>query len=298
MLFSAASILAQEVQPRPSHLLTQNTAPRVPQVEFEQSPNPEEWEYRECTDQDKKKAVSALEKDYPIGYRNVFKANPKSFLDSAWWTSCVNAINVDNIVVAIHETVHHLGYPKNGKEIGQYLLLDGKELPFLLDRGFFPPHLAGANQGFPQDTLFRDYMSYTEGIENAGVKFPMLLDELNAYSHGLATANAMKNRPVYKRQWRRGTMALMSYLAAYAKRAEALGREKNTWKTLSQPANLATIRTLYGQAEKTVEESCSLESDGEDRVFIKYLCQPENNTALANLLGRSLKCFSHCRIGK
>jgi hypothetical protein len=54
---------------------------------------------------------------------------------------------------------------------------------------------------------------------------------------------------------------------------------------------------LYTQAERSVEESCALESDGMEEHYVKYLCQPGNVSALSRLLGRSVACFSRCRIG-
>jgi|GEM_PF-5701691 len=244
---------------------------------------------RNCTPRDKERALDLLRREHPEGYRLV-KKDLKQFREDAWWQDCANSENFDNLIVALHETVHGVSFPEGESGRENYPLIEGKQLKYLDNVGFFPPHRAGAE--FPNDTFKDLYFTNKPDVTNSAQEFPILLDELNAYTHGLHAANVLHKHDK-SRQWRAGAVALMSFVKAYITKAGQGDASDMAWQRLNEQQNRRTIQALYFQAENVVTASCRFPSDGQDRWYLAYLCK-DKGASLERVLGRKPVCFAEC----
>ena len=229
---------------------------------------------------EKKAGLKLLEQHHPIGYA-IYRADPVSFLDAAWWHNCNFSI-VDVLVVALHETVHALS-------TNSYYLPGGQTLGRVNDTGLFPP-IKIADQ-FANDRFKELYLSSGPESASSAQQFSFLLDELNAYSHGLATENAL-SKFVIERQWRSGAVAMMAYTKAYL--SLAAKKYPRAWSQLL--AQKATIGIIWSNAELTVKNSCSKgpPTVREDLVYLRAICSTSTNPALEQILGRKPECELSC----
>jgi hypothetical protein len=85
----------------------------------------------------------------------------------------------------------------------------------------------------------------------------------------------------------------MSFVMRYVDKAQKT--QPATWQGLQHAEPRATIKALWGQAEKTLASSCGLPAFGmHDRDYISYLCDKKNAGALADLLERAPACPTEC----
>ncbi len=289
---------AEEIEPEDSSELVEEESvkgshrgPTKIQETNHPSPQNEKSESRICTARDKDRALELLQREHPGAYRLV-KRDLKQFRDNAWWTDCNDSENLDNLIVALHETVHMVSTPEGDDDRSAYPLIDGKGLRYLSNEGFFRPYLSG--EEFPKDTFKELYFLNKPEEINSAQEFPILLDELNAYTHGLHAANVL-HKYDKSHQWRAGTVALMSFVKAYITKAGQGDANGLTWRRLNEENARRTIQALFFQAEKTVIASCRFPSDGQDRWYLNYLCK-DKGSSLERILGRRPVCFSECNV--
>jgi len=235
-----------------------------------------------CTAKEKSRALDLLRTHNPEGYR-IYEQEPAAFMDPIWWTDCKTAI-VDAIVVALHETVHHLS-------ISHYPLLNSSKIPYGDDRDLFPP--ARIAKSFKADRFTEIYLSTGQEASSSGTMFSVLLDEMNAYTHGLNTENALTNFVTY-RQWRSGAAATMAYVKEYVDLAKR--QNPRAWIALQKHPTAGAIRVLWAQGEGVLRASCHLPDpdDREDLQYLKHLCRAEPEDGLVRLLGRRPYCPAEC----
>ena len=186
------------------------------------------------------------------------------------------------LATAVHESVHLLTSEKDA-----YPLIDGgtAKRPSESLR-FFPPKEIARKFG-ADDMYVRTYLRPGMATSSDDIRF--LLDELNAYSHDLATSVRLVSlvRPEHGQVGHRdGLAALMSFVMSYVDTARA--SVPATWANLQRPEVKETVRTLWTQAESALAASCALPAFGqEDRKSMAFLSDPRNGTGLAELIGRA-----------
>ena len=140
------------------------------------------------------------------------------------------------------------------------------------------------------------------GAASSSGDFLYLLDELNAYTHDLATA--VSPEPFTGRH-RRGRSRRSSRRACGAdgvRRALCRARGGERACDLARPppsrALHGPMSELWGQAEKTMVSSCGIPNFGtEDKALIRQFCQRGPQAALQKVLGRVPVCPAACLAG-
>jgi hypothetical protein len=186
------------------------------------------------------------------------------------------------LATAVHESVHLLTSEKEAFPLvgGGVAARPSESLRF------YPPRdIARRFDG--RDTYVQTYLK--RGAATSADDFRFLLDELNAYSHDLATSVKLLElrRPEHGHVGHRdGLAALMTFVMAYVDAARA--SVPGTWANLQRPEVKQTIVTLWTQAETALVNSCSVTGFGQDdRKHIAFLADPANGAGLADLLGRA-----------
>jgi hypothetical protein len=179
---------------------------------------------------------------------------------------------------AVHESVHILT-----EEYDAYPLIAGGSVPRLhkISRFYPPREIAVAfnrNDSYVQTYLRRGAASSADDLS-------FLLDELNAYSHDLASATKLV--PMHQEgdgqvDHRAGLAALMSFVMRYAKTAQE--EKPATWEGLQHPEVKALVRTLWMQAEGVLTSSWGIPGFGGEK-YVEGLCNSRNGGALAELIG-------------
>jgi hypothetical protein len=182
----------------------------------------------------------------------------------------------------VHESVHLLTSEKEA-----YPLVAGgvAERPSETLRFYAPREIARRFDG--RDTYVQTYLK--PGAATSSADFRFLLDELNAYSHDLATSAKLLEvrRPEHGQVGHRdGLAALMTFVMSYVDTARA--SVPGTWANLQRPEVKQTIATLWTQAETALAASCDIPGFGQDdRKHIAFLADAANGPGLAELLGRA-----------
>jgi hypothetical protein len=193
------------------------------------------------------------------------------------------------LATAVHESVHLLTSEKSA-----YPLIDGglAKRP-AEDLRFFPPRDL-ARKFDARDAYVQTYLK--RGAASSSDDFRFLLDELNAYSHDLASAVNLISlrRPEHGEVGHRdGLAALMSFVTSYVDAARQSAPA--TWESLQRPEVRSTMQTLWMQAEKALASSCGIPAFGrDDKASIAFLCDRRNGAGLADLLGRAPVCPAAC----
>ena len=229
------------------------------------------------------KALQQLRADSPDGFAIYKQMTNSDFFDS--WIDCHDAQY--DLSTAVHESTHFIA-----AETDAFPLVGGGTIrrPHEVS-DFFPP--ARIADRFPHDDFAMIYLR--GGKASSSNDFLYLLDELNAYSHDLATAVDLKGltAPDEAVDHRDGLAALMAFVAVYAERARA--SEPETWSGLRQPAAAQTISALWGRAERVMASSCGIPNFGsKDKVYIQQSCSADARSALAPILGRAPVCPLAC----
>jgi hypothetical protein len=186
------------------------------------------------------------------------------------------------LATAVHESVHLLTSEKDA-----YPLIGGgvAQRPAEDLRFFAPREIARRFDG--RDSYVQTYLK--RGAASSSDDFRFLLDELNAYSHDLATSVRLVSlvRPEYGQVGHRdGLAALMTFVMSYVDTAQA--SVSQTWASLQRPEVRRTVATLWAQAEEALAASCDVPGFGQDDAkSLAFLADPDNGTGLARLLGRA-----------
>jgi len=224
---------------------------------------------RDCQPQ----AIRDLERLAPQGYA-VYQAmrDKKQFLV---FLTCGDVQL--GLSTAVHESVHILTEQRDA-----YPLIAGGLLPrqHSVSRFFPPREIAGK---FKADSYVATYLR--RGAASSADDLMYLLDELNAYSHDLASASQL----VGLRQrdgevdHRAGLAALMSFLLEYVEVARE--HKATTWEGLRRPEIKQLLETLWVQAESTLIASLPIRGFGGE-AYLQRLCDTRHGGALAELFGR------------
>jgi hypothetical protein len=186
------------------------------------------------------------------------------------------------LATAVHESVHLLTSEKEAYP----LIGGGTALRPSETLRFFPPRDIGRKFS-AGDMYVQTYLK--RGAASSSDDFRFLLDELNAYSHDLATSARLVSlrRPEHGQVGHRdGLAALMTFVMSYVDTARE--QVPATWANLQRPEVKETVRTLWTQAETALSASCVIPAFGQDdRRSLAFLADPRNGTGLAELIGRA-----------
>lgn len=187
---------------------------------------------------------------------------------------------------AVHESVHILT-----EQLDAYPLIGGGSVPrqHMVSR-FYPPREI-ANKFNQHDNYVQTYLR--RGAASSADDLMYLLDELNAYSHDLASATKLVD--LHKRDGqvdhRAGLAALMAFLMQYVDVARE--RKTPTWEGLQRTEVKSLIATLWRQAESILVGSLPIRGFGGE-TYLTRLCERRNGDALGELLGGSPMSASVC----
>ncbi|MEA2879321.1 MAG: hypothetical protein QOF14_4517 [Hyphomicrobiales bacterium] len=231
-------------------------------------------------------AIERLRAFAPEGFAVYQKIADKTFFLN--WISCDEAQL--GLPTAVHESVHYLT-----AETDAFPLTNGGQLkrPHEVSAFFAPSLIAGK---FKANDFVTTYLR--PGRASSSADFLYLLDELNAYTHDLATAVALSRTPRPVEQGdevdhRDGLAALMAFVALYAERAEE--SEPATWSGLLAPRVAKTVSELWGRAETVMASSCGIPNFGtQDKSFIRQFCQRGPQASVQKILGRAPVCPAAC----
>jgi hypothetical protein len=179
---------------------------------------------------------------------------------------------------AVHESVHILT-----EEHDAYPLITGGSVSRLHEISrFYPPRemAAAFNRG---DIYVQTYLH--RGAASAADDFGYLLDELNAYSHDLASATKLVaiHKGDGQVDHRAGLAALMTFVMRYAETARKA--KPTSWEGLQRPGVKTLVRTLWTQAEAVLTASWGIPGFGGEK-YVEGLCDKRNSGALAELIDR------------
>jgi hypothetical protein len=180
---------------------------------------------------------------------------------------------------AVHESVHILT-----EQLDAYPLIGGGSVPrqHVVSRFYPPREIAGKFKG--DDSYVQTYLR--RGAASSADDLMFLLDEMNAYSHDLASATKLVdlNKREGQVDHRAGLAALMAFFMQYVEVARE--RKPSTWEGLRRDEVKGLVTALWQQAETTLVASLPIRGFGGE-VYVPRLCEPRNGQALAELLGRS-----------
>src|SRR5262249_2278355 len=138
-----------------------------------------------------------------------------------------------------------------------------------------------------RDTYVQTYLK--RGAATSADDFRFLLDELNAYSHDLATSVKLVSlrRPGDGDIGHRdGLAALLTFVMSYVDTARS--SVPATWANLQRPEVRQTVQTLWTQAETALAASCDVPGYGQDDAkSIAFMADAGNGAGLTELLGRA-----------
>jgi hypothetical protein len=229
-------------------------------------------------------AIRDLERLAPQGYA-VYQAmrDKKQFLTFLTCTDVQLGLST-----AVHESVHILTEQRDA-----YPLIAGGYLPRQhLVSQFYPPREIASK--FKPDSYVQTYLR--RGAASSADNVVYLLDELNAYSHDLASASKLVGLKMRDGEvdHRAGLAALMAFLLEYVEVARE--RKAATWEGMRRPEIKRLLETLWAQAESTLIASLPIRGFGGE-AYLQRLCGERQGGALAELLDRPpidpSACASH-----
>lgn len=229
-------------------------------------------------------ALSNLQRLSPEGYA-IYNAmsDKKQFL---FWLTC-DDVQL-GLATSVHESVHVLT-----EERDSFPLINGEKIrrPHQVEKFFAPKQTA---KGFDsRDSYVQTYLR--PGSATSAENFLYMLDELNAYSHDLNSAVKLVSLQRRDRQvdHRDGLTAMMAFVVSYSDMAKK--SQPATWQGLQAAEPKQVIQTLWAQAETVLNSSCDIPAFGrKDKDYIAFINDPKNNTAIAELIGRSPKISDEC----
>lgn len=197
-------------------------------------------------------AVRLLQKHDPDGYEVYRKSTAEFF---GVWLSCDSP--TFGLSAAVHESVHGLGGARGSR---YRFYLPGGELRSVRFRRTFDRDVIGRylTEG-EKDQYYGTYLTGTSGAQD----LRLLLDELNAYTHGLTTATRLvgEQGPGTTTSARDGLVTFLYYLELYLRHARTV--EPRVWARLRQGEQwLRLIDDLWRNAERALLESAPHRSLG------------------------------------
>ena len=229
-------------------------------------------------------ALSNLQRLSPEGYA-IYDAmsDKKLFL---FWLTC-DDIQL-GLATSVHESVHVLT-----EERDSFPLINGEKIrrPHQVEKFFAPKQTAKNFDG--RDSYVQTYLR--PGSATSADNFLYMLDELNAYSHDLNSAVKLVSLQRRDRQvdHRDGLTALMAFVVSYTDTAKK--SQPAAWQGLQAAEPKQVIQTLWAQAETVLNSSCGIPAFGQkDKDYIAFINDSKNNTAIADLIGRSPKISDEC----
>jgi hypothetical protein len=198
-----------------------------------------------------------------------------------------------DLPLAVHEGTHFLDAElSNRKQDGRnrYYLLNG-------DTKALPAISTPARKLILQSMKKTDDFDDTYLNELGGEPFEFLIDELNAYSHGVSAASklASADKKAERRGERDGLVKFMLYLKLYL---ENVRRSfPGAWASIQADHDyLDTVRVLWNQAEKALNQACPINQIGMgDGAIMKELFKNNDFQALESILGRKPAQSPACR---
>lgn len=229
--------------------------------------------------------VKAIERD-AVAY-GIYRTGPDFFASKEWW-SCPDRLT--SLTVALHETVHYATTEKKG-----YPLSDGSFIPEsdCADEGLLRPTAILIDYDRSKLNV-GTYLVPVAGADSSATKLCVLLDETNAYTHGLRVALAFRSMtaPGQESSHRDGTVAMMAFLKSYAEAARA--GHARTWQALNREPLRSTVRKIWNLAEKTLASSCGVPGFGiQDAYYYSKLCDGRSG-AIATIVGAPPACRPDC----
>jgi hypothetical protein len=231
-------------------------------------------------------AIERLRAAAPDGFAIYQQIKDKTFFLN--WIDCGEAQL--GLPTAVHESVHYIT-----AETDAFPLLHGGQVkrPHEVSAFFAPSLIAGQ---FKANEFVATYLR--PGRASSSGDFLYLLDELNAYTHDLATAVSLSRSggPAGEGNevdHRDGLAALMAFVALYAERAEE--SEPATWSGLRQPRVAKVMSELWGRAETVMASSCGIPNFGtQDKSLIRQFCQRGPQASLQKIIARAPVCPTAC----
>lgn len=223
-----------------------------------------------------KKAVALLRVD-PNGFA-VYKASePSGF---SFWLDC-DEMNYD-VSSAVHESVHILSQaPDPGRY--RFLLVGGDAIEVPWSRS--PPRSSVVERlrRDERDSYVETYLTGPSGEQGLEV----VLDELNAYTHGLVTevALASRNEGTGRRTGARdGVAHFQLYLTLYL---QVLGATDPALYNELSATHGQAVATLWKQAERAMTDSLPYRSLGiDDRWYLFRAYHPDQLAELDKFVGK------------
>jgi hypothetical protein len=229
-------------------------------------------------------ALSNLERLSPEGYA-IYQAmnDKKQFL---FWLTC-DDVQL-GLATSVHESVHVLT-----EERDSFPLINGEKIrrPHQVEKFFAPKQTSKHFDS--RDSYVQTYLR--PGSATSAENFLYMLDELNAYSHDLNSAVKLVSLQRRDRQvdHRDGLTAMMAFVVSYTDMAKK--SQPATWQGLQAAEPKQVVQTLWTQAETVLNSSCDIPAFGrKDKDYIAFINDPKNNTAIADLIGRSPKISDEC----
>ncbi len=229
-------------------------------------------------------ALAQLREQSPDGYRIYERIADKKMFTT--WILCDDRQR--GLTTAVHEAVHMLT-----EQLDAFPLIDGRQIKRIPALEKFAPPGRIARQFSRSDDFVKTYL--LPGGASSADDFTYLIDEFNSYVHDLNTAiETQAIAPKDTRLGHRdGMSAMMAFLMAYVSYAEK--EDARTWAGLHRPDVKRLVTTLWSEAERTIEKSCSVPRYSvDDRAYLSYICTPANGRALGHMLGRAPHCPRAC----
>lgn len=227
------------------------------------------------------KVMDMLQKRDKTGYEIATKV--KNAGEFAQWLDC-NEPPLYGVTTAVHETSHELdnelsGFSEAENEFGVYrfrYFLGGGKILTVTDKKLFYRAEIG-DELDDEDKSYMYYETYLTG-DSGNQDILLLLEELNAYTHGLNSAVQFEdmlpaNMTVTERD---GPAVFMYYLEMYLRKARKDYPEQ--WKKIYTDADyLNLMQAMWARAEKTLMAALKFPRLGmKDKAALKKVYAEKN----------------------
>jgi hypothetical protein len=219
-------------------------------------------------------------------------ANPDRF---SFWLDCSDALYA--APTAVHESTHTINFKLSTYERSAFYLPGGAVMSVprfhgkLFGRNEIIPDLATSELGI----YYRTYLVGDIGKQ----ELPVLLDELNAYTHDLITGTALQALiPSYQhRSERDGLVVFMYYLELYLKRARVA--HPQAWQLIAGNTEYrALLQKLWANAETALRAACPIEALGiDDAPYVKKVYSDELVSELTKVFESAGEKFAPAGVG-
>jgi hypothetical protein len=171
-----------------------------------------------------------------------------------------------NLEAAVHESLHRLNHEASDASEWRLRTLDGGRVSVPVGGTFPISEIAADVDGAAEFVAYRGpYLTGDGGAQG----LPVLLDELDAYTHSVNTTVQVADAVGSLRGTNRGLPAMMYFLEAYLARAESL--HPDVWARVASQEYANAIVRLWMQAGEVVCRACKAEKaviDPEEIVLV------------------------------